>query len=256
MSEDTKPQQPGSSAGPKRPLVSSVLSDGSIVELVYDPTPESTAFAVWEDGTWRFENNIVGENGERLIPYSPRNNLIKNEVVAFPREPEEYGSEEDLVEEVCGFIHRYVDVSPQFERIAAWYCLFTWVFDGFAELPYLRARSSNYGTGKTRFLLTVGSLCYKPIFASGASTVSPLFHLIDTFRGTLIIDEADFRFSDEKSEIAKILNNGNVRGFPVLRTEVSNNREFNPRAFHVFGPQLVATRGYYQDAALEPTFPR
>ncbi|NIQ03929.1 MAG: hypothetical protein GWM98_29240, partial [Nitrospinaceae bacterium] len=55
-------------------------------------------------------------------------------------------------------------------------------------------------------------------------------------------------------EMVKILNNGNVKGFPVLRIEVSNNKEFNPRAFQVFGPKLVATRGNYEDRALESRF--
>jgi predicted DNA-binding transcriptional regulator AlpA len=54
------------------------------------------------------------------------------------------------------------------------------------------------------------------MFVSGASTVSPMFRIIDAFRGTLILDESDFRFSDEKAEIVKILNNGNAVGFPVL----------------------------------------
>ncbi len=108
-----------------------------------------------------------------------------------------------------------------------------------------------YGTGKTRLLLTVGSICYKPIFASAASTVSPLFRLLDSFGGTLILDEGDFRYSDEKSEVVKILNNGNARGFPVLRTEVSRQREFDPRAYRVFGPKIIATRGFFQDRALE-----
>jgi hypothetical protein len=97
-------------------------------------------------------------------------------------------------------------------------------------------------------------LCYKGFFASGASTVSPIFHTLDAFRGTLIFDEADFRFSDEKAEIVKILNNGNVRGLPVLRTMMSREREFNPRAFHVFGPKIVATRGSYEDKGLESRF--
>ena len=29
-----------------------------------------------------------------------------------------------------------------------------------------------------------------------------------------MIDEGDFRFSDEQAEIVKILNNGNARAFP------------------------------------------
>ena len=108
------------------------------------------------------------------------------------------------------------------------------------------------GSGKTRFLLTVGSLCYKPVFASGASTVSPIFRILDLFQGTLVIDEGDFRFSDEKAEVIKILNNGNARGFPVLRSEVSGPRgEYSPRAYQVYGPKLVATRSAFQDRALE-----
>ena len=162
-------------------------------------------------------------------------------------------SEEVLVTEIQVFINKYVDVSPLFEQIASYYVLFSWVHDGFNELPYLRLRG-DYGSGKTRFLLTVGALCYKPIFASGASTISPIFHILDAFHGTLLIDEADFRFSDEKAEMVKILNNGNVKGFPVLRCEVNQKGEFNPRAFNVFGPKIVATRGYYQDRALESRF--
>ena len=54
--------------------------------------------------------------------------------------------------------------------------------------------------------------------------------------------------------MVKILNNGNVRGFPVLRSEVSGKGEFNPRAYQVFGPKLVATRGAFDDRALESRF--
>lgn len=49
----------------------------------------------------------------------------------------------------------------------------------------------------------------------------------------------------------KILNNGNGRGFPVLRSEAISQREFSPRAYQVFGPKLIGTRGYFQDRALE-----
>src|SRR5262249_32985075 len=137
-----------------------------------------------------------------------------------------------------------------FETIASSSVLMTWLYEDFNELPYLRVRGDP-GSGKTRFLLTVGALCYKPIFASGASTVSPLFRILDAVRGTLIIDEGDFRFSDERAEIIKILNNGNARGFPVLRSELTPSKEFNPRAYAVYGPKIVATRDFFQDRALE-----
>jgi hypothetical protein len=249
MSEEVKKIAENVKKRMARPTVSGVLADGSLAEMVYRPEENRTLFCVFKEGECRYESVLL-ESGRRLVPYSARNNLLANEVVLFPSEPVEYGTEQELVAGIRTFIHRYVDISPLFEQIASYYVLFTWVYDAFNELPYLRLRGDT-GSGKTRFLLTVGSLCYKPIFASGASTVSPLFRILDAVRGTLIIDEGDFRFSDEKAELVKILNNGNARGFPVLRSESINDREFSPRAYTVFGPKLVATRGHFQDRALE-----
>jgi hypothetical protein len=250
-------QSPGQSDiatnGQSIPILSSTLRDGRMAELVYDARQGSTRLALWDGGAWKLVTDIAEGGSERLVPYSATNSLIKNGIVLFPSAPEEFGNTQELVGELRTYLHRYVDLTESFERLAAYYALFTWVYDRFNELPYLRLRG-DYGTGKTRFLLTLGSICYKPIFASGASTVSPLFHMLDRFGGTLIIDEADFRFSDEKSDLAKILNNGNVRGFPVLRTESKNGREFNPRAFQVFGPKIIAMRNHFNDTALESRF--
>jgi hypothetical protein len=235
------------------PTVSTCLADGTMIELVYDPEKRRTAFAVWRGGSWSIEQAFETTAGERLVPFSPSNNLIRNEVVLLPSVPQEFGGEQALLSEIQGFIHRYVDFRPVFEQIASYYVLLTWLYDAFNEMPYLRLRG-DWGSGKTRALMTVGSLCYKSFFASGASTVSPIFHILNAFGGTLILDEADFRFSDEKAEIVKILNNGNVRGVPVLRTMMNRQREFNPLAFQVFGPKIVASRGTYHDQGLESRF--
>ncbi|UFS89562.1 hypothetical protein LPJ38_01890 [Bradyrhizobium daqingense] len=235
------------------PTVSDVLEDGTIVELVYRPEHRATLLATSVAGRWTLATHVDVPGGDQLVPFSPNNNLIKNDVVLLPSEPRIYGTEQELVSEIVAFIHRYADLSPTFEQVASHYVLLSWLYDAFNDLPYLRLRG-DFGTGKTRSLLTIGSLCYKPFFASGASTVSPIFHTLNAFRGTLIFDEADFRFSDERSEIVKILNNGNMRGMPVLRTVMNRQREFNPQAFHVFGPKIVATRGRYEDRALESRF--
>jgi len=235
------------------PTVARVAGD-TIVELVYDPVANQTALAVSRfGGLWNIEQEVRIQTGEVLVPYSPTNNLIANDCVLLPSKPEHHGDKAELLADIVAFLHRYVDLSPVFEQIAAHYILLTWVHDAFRELPYLRLRG-DYGTGKTRGLLAIGSLCYRPFFASGASTVSPIFHTLDRFGGTLILDEADFRFSDATSEIVKILNNGNVKGLPVLRTMQNQDKEFNPRAFRIFGPKVIAMRGSYDDPALESRF--
>lgn len=235
------------------PTIAAVAND-TIVELVYDADHRKTGLAVSRfGGLWNIEQAIRIHTGETLVPYSPRNNLISTGCVLFPSVPEHYGDKAELLSDIAAFLHRYVDFSPLFEQIAAHYILLSWVHDAFNELPYLRLRG-DYGTGKTRGLLTIGSLCYRPIFASGASTVSPIFHTLDRFGGTLILDEADFRFSDAASDIVKILNNGNMKGLPVLRTMQDRDKEFNPRAFKVYGPKIIAMRGSYDDPALESRF--
>ena len=216
--------------------------------MVYDRSLEKTEFAVWHGGKVTYQKRVtVGTR--TFVPYSPHNSLLEHRVILLPSTATDYLSDEDLLARITGFIHRYVDVSPSFERLASYYILLSWLYDAFNELPYLRVLG-DYGSGKTRFLLTVGSLCFRPILA-GASTVSPIFRILDACRGTLVIDEGDFRQSDEKAEITKILNCGHSKGFPVLRSESINQREFSPQAFQVFGPKIIATRSFFEDRALE-----
>jgi hypothetical protein len=231
------------------PTISTRLSNGEIVELAYRQKEQKTSLVIWNGKDWKTVDSVT-EKEHRLIPYSAKNNLIQHKVILLPDEPEEYGTTGNLYIDIKAFLHRYVDISPVFEDIATSYILLSWVYDQFDELPYLRFRGDP-GSGKTRCLLAIGSICYKPIFTSGASTVSPVFRLLDTVKGTLILDEGDFRLSDEKAEIIKILNNGNAKGFPVLRSELVNKHEFDPKAYYVFGPKVLATRGYFQDRALE-----
>lgn len=235
------------------PTVSTTLPDGSLVELVFDPKESRTHLARYLAGQIEIADAIPTDTGTSLVPILARNNLIRHGVLLLPERADPFPSMEGLVREITEYLSRYVDLSEEFQSIATAYVLLTWVYDAFNELPYLRFRG-DYGSGKTRALLVVGSLCYKPFFASGASTVSPVFHTLDTFGGTLIVDESDFRMSDEKAELVKIFNNGNVRGFPVLRSAATPQHTFDPRAFSVFGPKIVAMRHGFDDQALESRF--
>jgi len=145
------------------PTVSAVLSDGQLVEMVFDPIERRTRFVLWQDGVWHFEQIVRASAGERLIPYSAQNNLIKKEVVLFPTEPREYGSEEELVGDIRTFIHRYVDISPRFERIASYYVLFSWLYDGFDSQQTITIRKNKKGNwmhGATRFVEDRASYFY------------------------------------------------------------------------------------------------
>ena len=112
-----------------------------------------------------------------------------------------------LVEEIRAHIHRYVDMTASKEEFAAWYVIMTWVADRLRTVGYYRF-AGDTGTGKSRALDVVGRLCYKPMMLSGAVTPAPIYRLIRRFRGTLVMDEADFSDSTEKREVVTILNCG------------------------------------------------
>lgn len=193
----------------------------------------------------------VDVGGITYLPYPADTGIIDKHVVLFPCKPEPYGSQKELVKGVQEFIHAYLDTDPFYEKLAAYYVLFTWTYDLFENLPYLRALG-DYGTGKTRFLQAIGAVCYRPMFVSGASTVSPIFRLIDMFRGTLIIDEADFANSDAEAEIIKILNVGYYSKGVVLRSEKEANSDtYMPTVSMVYGPKILATRRPFEDRATE-----
>lgn len=240
---------------PNEKYIASIVGpNGGILELVYKEKDQITEFAICfeESGPIKYCKEIDGYgDNETFIPYSAANPLVSKKVIKFPSEASEYGSDEELIKEIRQFIHKYLDISPFFEQIATYYVLFTWVYDQFKELPYLRV-IGDYGSGKSRFLQVVGSACYKPMFVGGATTTSPIFRIIDSFSGTLILDEADYKYSDTTSEIIKILNSGYQKGSPVLRSE--GKGKFEVKSYDVFCPKIIATRKKFDDSALESRF--
>ena len=236
------------------PTISRVLPDGTLIDLVFDAEAGSTAFAVCPPtGEQTLVDQFAMPDGEMLVPYAATNNLLTSGCVLLPSGLGDLPGKAELLADLKAFIHRYVGFSPVFEDIASHYILLSWVYDKFNEVPYLRL-AGEYGSGKTRALLVLGSLAYKGFFASGASTVSPIFHVLHEFGGTLVLDEADLRFSDATADLVKILNNGTMKGLPVLRTMTNRYRELNPQAFRVFGPKIVAMRESFRDEALESRF--
>jgi len=234
------------------PVVSRI-DNGTLIELVYDARKHKTELAIGRGGRWTIAPKFTTAQGEILVPYAADNTLIRHACVLLPSRPASAGGKDELLADVQAYLHRYVDLSPLFEKLAAHYVLLSWVFDAFNELPYLRFQG-DFGSGKTRALIVLGSIVYKGFFASGASTVSPIFHTLDAFGGTLVLDEADLRHSGKTADLVKILNNGTVKGLPVLRTVQNRYKEFNPAAFTVFGPKIVAMRGGFRDEALESRF--
>ncbi len=230
---------------------SGFVLDGILYEEIYDPSnsPPGVFVCLKDDGDMELVTEVK-DGIRKYIPYIPLddNDPLSTGAVKLPTFCEDYGTEKDLVREIQDHIHRYVDVSPRFERFSAWYVLLTWLYDRVNTIPYLRVLGDT-GTGKSRFLDVVGGLCYKPCMVSGAVTPAPIYRMIRQWKGTIILDEADFRDSNEKNEVIKILNCGFERGRPVIRCRQNDveTLQFLP----TYCPKVIATRRPFEDKALE-----
>lgn len=223
-----------------------------LAETVYDPIQKDTGFYVYENGRAHHAPSI-SVAGVDIFPLNAASDIVSKNVVLLPSRAADYGTDEELLKEIRVFIHKRLDISEPFEHIAAQYVLLSWIYDRLNELPYLRARG-DYGSGKSRFLQVIGSICYRPIFTSGATTTSPIFRILDEVHGTLILDEADLTFSDAQADIVKILNTGYQKGTAVLRSEGNGKGAFSVKSYDVYGPKLIATRQNFGDQALESRF--
>jgi hypothetical protein len=170
------------------------------------------------------------------------------EFIKLPSGVIEYPGIRQLLGEIENHIAKYLDIPPDFQKVASYYVLLSWVYDKFTTIPYLRALGDT-GTGKSRFLDVCGGLLYKPIIISGCITPAPIFRMINRWQGSLILDEADLKKSDEYNEVLKILNCGFEKGRIVLRADKESADKMH--FYSTFGPKIMATRQRFQDVALE-----
>jgi len=221
-----------------------------LMELFYKPEELRTYLAV------RDPSGQVSElmpsftlEGQKYLPI-PATQIITKNIVRLPSELGEETDEKDLIFKTKHQILKYFDFGSDdfFEEFTAFYVPFTYMYDGFMEVSYLRGLG-DYGTGKTRFLKAVGMLCYRPIYMSGGSSAASIYHLLDLYRGTLVLNEGDFTQSDESSIIAKILNGGTERDESITRMRGSMEN-MTVEAYNVFGPKVIATRKEFNDYAI------
>lgn len=224
--------------------------DGHLVELIYDEKAVKTYFAIrYPDGHVGMRDKLVIE-GQTYYPMKP-NMMIMKKVVRLPSELVAPVSDEELLETIRAHNQKYFDFAgdDSWEMFAGFYPIFSWIYDGFTSLPYLRMLGDS-GTGKSRFLKTVGLKCYRPVYTTAGSSAAALFRTLDIFRGTLVLDEGDFKDSSEASMIGKILNGGYERGVPIMRTGKDADGNFDVEAFDVYGPKVIGMRKDFQDDAI------
>lgn len=143
-----------------------------------------------------------------------------------------------LMNGMIGEIVSYLVISEYAALAVVLWCIHTWCYNEFSRSPLLLINAPERACGKTQLLKIVEKLVPRPLDTANI-TIAGLFRIIEQYKPTLLIDEAD-TFMEAKSEMAGLLNKGYERGGVVIRVETDKNNAHEPRTFHVFGPKALA----------------
>jgi len=219
-----------------------------LIDLIYDPATKTTSFAVYnpQKDEVTYTKEILLDHPKIYVPYIDEN-VIKGSVL-LPSKAEEYGSDEELYKEVIKHICKYYNEPIKVYRtLYAFYILFTWLYDRFISWCYLQFLG-RAGGGKSRAKEAIGHTCYRPTLLAGADTAACMLRMLNTYRGSAIIDEATFMNKSEASAaIVQILNVGYKIDGSVGRCEGDDNK---PIRYMVGGPKIIATREDFYDDGL------
>ena len=223
------------------------LPDGRLIEEAYDG--ENIYFLVYNPNDGKVEKLSEVETEDCV--YRPiQSEEVEHGTVLLPSGVEEYGSDEQLVTDIVEFLNRWHEPPDVLSRVLdAYYAFLTYINDLLPQVPYRRYLAP-WGRGKTTWLDALGSICYRPVFLAGSDTEKSLVRRMNTWRGTCVVDEADFSDSSLYSFIIKILNIGydRRRGW-YYRCDDDNPRKVV--GYNVFSCKCLATRTRYKDVALE-----
>lgn len=172
--------------------------------------------------------------------------LLKEGGITLPSGVEEYGTTEELVEELKIFFNKYFQVPDFYEVFLPYLCLFYWVYERFPFVPYTHFVGRT-ATGKSTAMEVFGSVCYKPIDASGSITMASIFRIVTKWKGTLLLDEFDGA-GENYREMMSFLKSG-VSNKVVLRTEGEGKKEV--KAFIVKSPKIFTSENPISNAGLQ-----
>lgn len=222
------------------------INKNIIVDTIYKNN--KTMFLVFDKKIkWIKTESELVLSGKKYVPIKNKDKLIKSWSLVFPSEIKDYWTKNDLYNDIVSYIDKYVDVPEEYVYISAYYIMFTYFYNNFSELPYLRTLW-DYWSWKSRLLKVIWHICFNPIMLWWWASLAAIFRLIDKFKGTLVIDEADFSNSSTTEWIIKVLNTGYQTWNPIVRVEWE---DFEVNCFDVYWPKIIWWRNEFSDRATE-----
>jgi hypothetical protein len=223
------------------------LPDGKLAEQAFDG--KTTFFLVFDPTNEKILKLDEIHCGDTI--FKPiLNDEVRCKLTLFPSDVEEYQDDVNLLTEMVAFMDRWHEAPTSRDRkLDTLYILLTYINDLLPRTPYRRMVGA-LGRGKSAWIETIGAICYRSIKLAGCDTDKAICRRLNMWRGTALIDEADFGKSNLYAFITKILNMGYdaKTGFYQRCDDKDPTKVIT---YRVYGPKILASRSPFKDMALE-----
>jgi hypothetical protein len=225
---------------------------GWLIDYIYDPVTAKAQLAYRNPQGEIGTANHLDIDGKRYVPRLDE--FVQKSVVVFPAALGTLKTTAELL-----FIHEthhrrsFLVDRPSDYKMASYYSVFSWVYDCFNELPFLRARGGK-DTGKSAIMLRIGYICYRLSKSTGIGSTASLKHAQELYKGCIYMDEMDI--ADKFDERIVMLNVSAMKdqAFIWSMKPVSGPEGetlYEPQAHNVYGPKLITMYGSFADEATE-----
>jgi hypothetical protein len=198
--------------------------------------------------------------GQRIIYVPAFNDSLRKGLVIVPSDVKETNFKE-VFEEIDSFALSCYDPCGQeaLLKLLTRITVGSWFLDRFVSdpafdvagagkfAPILPIRGPSQ-SGKNRLAFILRMLSYRPYFEMSTYRIPSLYRPLDLWQGTLVLDEADFANTNEKSELIHFLN-CRATGTPLSRQNPKNPKITD--TFTNFGLTILTQRRPFDDNATE-----
>ena len=209
---------------------------------------------------WEISLGETNAKGQNIIYIPVFNDSLKKGLVIVPTAYTKTSFTE-IFREIDEFALLSYDPCGQdaLVKLLSRICVGSWFLDRFVADPiYDIAGSGKFApiipirgpsqSGKNRLAFVLRLLSYKPYFEMSTYRIPSLYRPMDLWQGTLVLDEADFANTNEKSELVHFLN-CRATGTPLSRQNPTNANVTD--TFSNFGLTILTQRKPFDDNATE-----
>lgn len=161
----------------------------------------------------------------------------------------------ELIKEVEAFVRKHflMDEASRY-KLSATYAIFTWLYDCFDALNFLRAMGGS-GSGKSDLMYLIGLCSYRLMVTLSVSSTASYKGLAHLYKGTLFIDEAQDLMKKDDGTMRSLLKGRATKRYAnvvnMMEVHSPNGKTFVPSTSQVYGPTLITMYGAFDDAGIE-----